>query len=96
VLVSPVLVIFVSDRIRFWHNLSQVFSGKKTWVSYASEDANDYFPKLKPGILSPTIILYREDEIQALRDSDYYYARDYSVWKDLSLVLNNFKNLGKR
>ena len=94
-LASPILVFLCKDKHRFWHNLSRVFSGQKTWVSYASEDANDFFPRLKPGVLSPAIILYREDEIQALRDSDYYYARDYSVWKDLSLVLNNLKNLGK-
>lgn len=91
---SPLLSFVVEDKRKFVANILQVLVGKKTWVTYASENAEHYFPKLKKGILHPAVILYREDEEQALFDSDYYYARDYSVWKDLSLLINNLEKLG--
>jgi hypothetical protein len=75
-------------------NIFATISGAKTWVSYGSPNANLILPTLRPGVLAPAFISYREDAAQAMVDADYYYARDYSVWKDLSLVINNFRNLG--
>jgi hypothetical protein len=85
---------FIRDKSGFFQNINACILGKKTWVSYGSLNANQLLPSLKPGVLAPAFISYRENDDQALVDADYYYARDYSVWKDLSLVLNNFKNLG--
>ncbi len=91
---TPLMIFFVRDKAGFLQNIFTVLSGSKTWVSYKSTNANSFFPALKPGVLSPSIVLYREEEDQALLDADYYYALDYSVWKDLYLMLNNIKNLG--
>lgn len=93
---SPIILLIVQNRGQFFNNLFNIILGRKTWVTYASDNANQYFPKIKPGILYPAIVLYRENENQALLDSDYYYAKDYSVWKDLSLLFNNLKNLGNQ
>jgi len=84
----------VADKGSFIHNIWSVLKGRKSWVSYASEKSNDIFPPLREGVIKPTITLYREDDSEALMDADYYYARDYSVWKDFYLVINNIKNLG--
>ncbi len=88
-ILSPVLIFFVKDRWSHLQNLVSILSGKMTFVSYGNEAANDLFPALRPGILVPNTRLLREDESQAQLDADYFYARDYSVLKDLSLVLNN-------
>ncbi|MCB0688140.1 MAG: hypothetical protein KDC53_16500, partial [Saprospiraceae bacterium] len=92
----PVLLFLVKQKRNLLRNISQVMSGQLTWVTYGSSNANQYFPGLKPGILHPNIVLYREDENQAQIDSDYYYARDYSVWKDLSLLINNLDKIGNQ
>jgi lipopolysaccharide/colanic/teichoic acid biosynthesis glycosyltransferase len=91
---SPLMIFFIRSKAGFLKNIFAVWSGSKTWVSYKSANANSFFPALKPGVLSPSIVLYREDEEQALLDADYYYALDYSVWKDLYLMMNNIRNLG--
>lgn len=93
---SPVLLLIIKDKLNFFNNIFQVFIGNKTWVTYGSKNADRFFPRLKRGILHPALIVYREDEVQALLDSDYYYARDYSVWKDLSLIINNLEHLGRK
>jgi GT2 family glycosyltransferase len=93
-ILSPLLIFRIEQKWGFFRNLAAVLSGKKTWVSYGSANAGIFFPALKPGILSPAVVLYREDEEQAQTDADYFYARDYSVWKDLSLMVNNIGKLG--
>jgi len=91
---SPFLLGMVTEKRNFVHNIWSVLIGQKSWVSYASRKSNEIFPPLREGVIRPTITLYREDDLEALIDADYYYARDYSVWKDFYLVINNIKNLG--
>ncbi len=52
-LISPLLILFVRHRLNFFHNIFQVMSGQKTWVSYAMADNIKLLPSIKKGVVSP-------------------------------------------
>ena len=75
--------------IRF---IFRVWTRKATWVSYHGADqALAALPPLPPGRLAPGSQLSKEaltqDEMHLI---NFYYARDYSLLKDLEILLLNF------
>ncbi|MBC7382215.1 MAG: glycosyltransferase [Bacteroidia bacterium] len=92
---SPLLILFVRQRINFFHNIFQVISGQKTWVSYAMADNIKLLPSLKAGVVSPLDAesgrIYNPVTIQKL---NFLYAKDYSVEKDLLIVMRAIRSCG--
>ena len=81
---APVLVLFRSGRTsieRAW----KVLTGAFTWISYDRRDPElDQLPRLRNGFIFPTSGLSNVREIHTL---NYIYAREYTVWKDIELIL---------
>lgn len=90
----PLLLFTVKKKAGFFKNIFQVIFGKKTWVSYNKESLrNTNLPSLKNGVISPSEKGKFSPEAEARLN--VIYAKDYSVYNDLSLILKNFRQLGK-
>jgi GT2 family glycosyltransferase len=88
------LLVLVKNGAGFLRNLVQVIMGKKSWVGYSSCSVSQ-FPKIKPGVLSPTDAFPGKqlDEATAQR-LDFFYAKDYEPWRDLEVVRRGWRDLG--
>ena len=93
----PVLLFFVRSPWFFLKNIFQVLFGSVSWVGYARvKGADIHLPEIKPGILSPADGLRPAIADQGtLQKLNVLYARDYSVQKDLNLILSSFRELGR-
>ncbi len=92
---SPLLWWLVDSPSGFLRNIWAVFHGQKTWVSYSSENSERRFPPLRPGVVTPApALLPGADQGTMIRDADFYYARDYTPWKDIVIIFANFSKLG--
>lgn len=92
----PLNIWFVKNKAGFIFNLFKVFLGRKTWVSYAKFDKKTYnLPVIKMGVINPIIAsgLSKNDSINTDR-INLFYAKNYSVEKDLLYVFKGFKFLG--
>lgn len=71
--------------------------GKKTWVSYAT--AKPGLPKLKVGVITTSgLNKHSAQQLPAhtLATTDEWYAKTYTVVKDVKIMLNNYLQLGNR
>lgn len=89
----PLLLLFVKNRLQFWVNCILVLTGRNTWVGYTT--SNSQLPAIRAGILPPYFIAadYEPSETVA-RQLDSIYAQQYTAGADLTLILKNFKYLG--
>ena len=91
----PLLIIFIFNKINFINNIFAVLMGKKTWVGYEKSAAAN-LPKIKIGVLSPLDAVHLSDANQpTIERLNYFYAKDYTVWRDLEIVWQAFRHLGK-
>lgn len=92
----PFLRFKVDQPPGFQQNIKSVFRGQKTWVGYDNTDLKSGLPKLRKGVLPPYKILsdYQPDTSNQVRLAKFY-AKDFSVWDDLPIILSNFKHLGR-
>jgi len=85
----PFYILFIKEKRKMIGHIFSVLSGKKTWISYAPENERSPFhlPPLRPGILSP-LDAARNRKIAGknLHKLNLQYARDFSVWHDLSIL----------
>jgi GT2 family glycosyltransferase/lipopolysaccharide/colanic/teichoic acid biosynthesis glycosyltransferase len=98
-LLLPVLIFIVKNPFGLIKNIFSVLLGYKSWVGYfkalKSADAEN-LPKLKPGILSPYLILNQERFDEELnRRLNLLYAKDYKPENDLKIILKGLKYLGR-
>ncbi len=91
---SPLLILFVKNPSGFFSNIIKVYAGAKTWVSYQQSNNDDTLPPIKPGPLPPWGRPSSFTDQETKQNVNFYYARDYTVWKDVSLILQNIKHLG--
>jgi hypothetical protein len=93
--ISPVLLIFVKKRFNYFSNIVKVLFGEKTWVGYAAADTNKVLPKIKMGVLTPLDSLGKKN-INAVtaQKLNFLYAKDYSIEKDLFILLGGLSRLG--
>ena len=82
---SPFFILFVDKRLKSIGNSFDVLFGKKTWVGYLNQ-YDIKLPKIKPGIISPSSA--------AKPINDYQYAKEYTIFLDIKLVVSNFSKLG--
>jgi hypothetical protein len=91
----PLLLLVVVDKANFILNIFKIVLGEKTWVGYAIANNIDVLPKLKPSILtsidpSPTHQLTEA----AIQKMNFLYAKEYSMEKDLSILIRTVTKLG--
>ena len=97
----PILLIFVPNRMTLLRNWLNVLTGSRTWVGYAPTLKGDLhninLPKLKTGILSPLDELpekpYDADTRHRL---NLLYAKNYHPYTDLDILWKGFTKLGNR
>ncbi|MCC6282632.1 MAG: glycosyltransferase [Saprospiraceae bacterium] len=84
---APFWMLFSSQRRQWSGNWRSVFSGRKTWVSYAPQSNISSLPALKPGVFSPL------DELQDIQPTtqmidrlNFLYAKDWNAGRDLSVI----------
>ncbi len=91
-IISPLFVFFIKNKVQFIPNLIQVLFGKKTMISYASPALT--LPKIKGGVLHtamrlPLPMLGKE----TLQRIDFFYAKDYSVQKDIAIFWEHWRSI---
>jgi len=90
----PVTRIFGIRNPAAWRNVVHVFQGNMTWVSYFPTDAQlSELPSLCSGILYPAPNVEIPRQAGEVHMINYIYAREYTVWKDLDLILRNLSRL---
>lgn len=94
---SPILLLFNRFQFSLISNLFKVLFGKLSLVGFYN--ANQFKSeklKLKSGILNP-IDLKKEEYINdtLIAQSNLEYGRDYSIYKDLEIVIKNLHKLSR-
>lgn len=94
---SPVSIWFFKNKFNFICNISNVLTGKKSWIGYIPEQNTfENLPQLKSGILNPgdmfsELILDLEKQSQL----NMLYAKNYSLLTDAEILFKNWKNLDR-
>lgn len=94
---SPLLLLINQFKLSLFSNLFKVLVGRITFVGfYNSTQFKSENLKLKNGILSP-IDLQQEEYINEtfISQTNLEYGRDYSIFKDLEIVLKNLHRLSR-
>lgn len=93
--VSPVLLIFINKRFNYFSNIFKVLFGEKTWVGYAAVENNKVLPKIRSGVLTPLDSLGKKNINNVTAQKlNFLYAKDYSIEKDLLILLGGLSRLG--
>ena len=95
---------YFPQALRLIRNGLQVLAGKKTWVGYYPVDDPEMrlLPVIREGILHPAKMKNPNDNNDSNYNSDQpdggvrleknlSYAKDYSLTRDLSLILQNLR-----
>jgi hypothetical protein len=85
IVLAPLLVLFTKSR-KWLLNSGAVLLAKKTWVSYSSAPLN--LPKLKKGVYTTDYEL-KEKNKNFQENLDLLYAKNYSISKDLQILLHS-------
>ena len=91
----PVLILIIQDRIGFLRNIGAVFIGKKTWVGYYPSVQNKQLPKLKNAVLTPIDRLEKKPSEKAIYQMNFFYAKDYSSKLDWQIIVKALSLLGR-
>ncbi|MEI7596679.1 MAG: glycosyltransferase [Bacteroidota bacterium] len=101
-IISPVLFVFIKNRINLIRNIINVLLNKKTWIGFNPEYiknqsiASTQIPKIKQGVLFPTDLFNKQNlEIDAIHRLNVMYARDYKVITDAKIIFKNTMNLSR-
>lgn len=90
---SPLIILFVRNKMNFFSNLIKVLIGEKTWVGYSYSENIKLLPVIKQGVLSPAEKNKNINSI-TLQKLNFLYAKDYSLEKDLLIVMKGIRSLG--
>lgn len=93
ILLLPILIWVQEKKSVYIKNLFQVLFAKKTLISYDFQDKKvDELPTLQTGIL--TANPYKITDAELIHRANLLYAKDYTIWKDLELLLKNLNKIG--
>ncbi|NND06360.1 MAG: glycosyltransferase [Saprospiraceae bacterium] len=96
-ILSPFAIWWINNRSGFFLNAISVVRGRNSWVSYSGSNRELSFPSLRPGVLTPLSIKADVTVTESMmHDADFYYARDYTPWKDVIIIFSKFSKLGNR
>jgi GT2 family glycosyltransferase len=96
-ILSPLTIWFFDDKPKFISNMWKVLIGQQSLVGY-SFDAERYeksLPQIREGVLTPVEGRNSKENITLQAKLNLIYARDYSVFTDLQILLNNWKSLDR-
>ncbi len=93
----PVQLLIVKNRMGLIRNIFTVLGAKKSWAGYIPLAKPLVLPKLKPGVLTPAdaISIEKLDEATQQR-LNFFYAKDYKISRDITIVYEAYRALGKR
>lgn len=88
-LIFPVLLFIVSRPGKLFAAIHSSFMGNNTWVGYGGDTQDfDFLPDLPDAIIPyPDTISAFHYTDDFFRKSNLDYAKNYSVWKDILLIL---------
>lgn len=89
-LLSPLLLLINKlSAIGLYKNIFKVMFGFKTLVGYTGNiDEYQNLPELNPCVIKLPL-----DDLEEAQVKNMYYARDYTVWSDLELLVKNLNKL---
>jgi hypothetical protein len=96
---SPFLLFLVKNPAGLFRNIFSVFLGINSWVGYYRSTGGEHpgLPRTRNGVLSPLDMaphpLITEENIKQLNLS---YAKDYRIFYDVKLIVNNIRKLGQQ
>jgi GT2 family glycosyltransferase len=90
---SPLLMWLMKKPSHFLKNCFLVLSGEYSWVGYF-ENNQINLPLIKKGVINPISYDTRNLDESTINRLNMLYARDYSLFTDLHLILRSFRNLG--
>lgn len=98
-LTFPISLFLVKQPLVFLKNIFQVLFGSLTWVGYipVTESGVRRLPKIRNGVLNPA-----DTNPELVLDSfgreqmNYLYAREYNIYRDLSIVKKAYRSLGRK
>jgi GT2 family glycosyltransferase len=96
IIFSPFMIWITENKKKYLKNLLNILLGKLTVVGYSrnNSSASINLPRIKSGVLNPSDAISIIDE--TLTDKlNLIYARDYSVQKDLNILLKAWKKLDR-
>lgn len=88
----PVSIWFFKNKKQLLKNLFALLFGKKTCVGYVVSPSQRHLPKIRTGILHP-ITRGVEASEQHTDKINLIYARDYSVQKDMRILIRLWKKM---
>ena len=90
----PACIWFVRERRGFLLNTMAVLKGERSWVGYGPGGERALrLPALKGGVLGP-MTGTAATSAAAMSKANTAYAKDYSAWHDVLLVIRSFRALG--
>lgn len=97
-LTLPVKIFLVKNLAGLIKNWWHVLTGRKSWVGYAQGVGGKggyVLPKIREGVLSPLNTLKDKNVNAATRARlNLLYAREYSVFSDISILMSGIRELG--
>ncbi len=98
-LLYPLLVFTIEKPYGLLRNVLFVLIGKLTWVGYYLAQNNkqtEGLPTIKTGILNPSDTLkVKPASLQSVEKINLMYAKNYSIYEDIDIILKGFKQLGR-
>lgn len=97
-LISPVSVFFLNRPLGYLRNIIHVITKIKTWVglAYVNNSNSEYLTDMPPGVLTP-VPASKEKSVgsETIKRLNLLYAKDYKITNDISIIIRDFKYLGK-
>ncbi len=96
ILLSPLSIFLYENKKKFISNLFRIWIGKSSFVGYNlnAYSENENLPRIKNGVLNPTDPHNLQDP-QLIDKMNLIYARDYTISKDISILMNAWKLLDR-
>jgi GT2 family glycosyltransferase len=90
---SPLLMWLMKRPVQFVKNCFLVLGGGYSWVGYL-ETTEMNLPVIRKGVLNPAGPYSKELDELTVKRLNLLYAKDYSLYTDLNLILRSFRHLG--
>ncbi len=95
--VSPLLAFVVKQPLGMLRNVFSVLVGNKTWVGYEpTATTSTPLPKINKGVLTPIDEFgAKQWDTPTRQRLNFLYAKDYTPTRDLDIIWNGIRQLGR-
>ncbi len=92
----PILFAVVKNPGNFFKNILLVLNGKLSWVGYHNASNDLFLPHIRKGVLT-TVMKTKAYQLsdQEVEKTNINYAKNYTIYLDLYLIIQGLKELGK-